>query len=61
MRPFNNITDLDIQALIDNELSWEEEKKVREAIKYNSTFLKRYQTLLKQKKTLLTWWEVRNN
>lgn len=60
MRTVKNITDLDIQALIDNELDWEEEKKVREAIKYNSHFLKRYQTLIKQKQTLISWWATKN-
>lgn len=56
-----NITDYDIQALIDNELDWEEEKRVREAIKYNSQFMKRYNTLKNQKTLIQNWWKKKTN
>lgn len=56
-----NITDYDIQALIDNELDWEEEKRVREAIKYNSQFMKRYNTLKNQKTLIQNWWKKKAN
>ncbi len=49
------ITDYDIQALIDNELKWEEEKRIRSFINSNPTALKRY-TELKEQKTLLLKW-----
>lgn len=56
-----NITDYDIQALVDNELDWEEEKRVREAIKYNSQFMKRYNTLKNQKTLIQNWWKKKTN
>ena len=43
------ITDLDIQALVDNELDWEDQKRVRKAIECNAYFLVRYEELKKQK------------
>lgn len=56
-----NITDFDIQALIDNELDWEEEKRIREAINYNSQFMERYNILQKQKILIQNWWKQKTN
>jgi hypothetical protein len=59
MYPVNsNITDYDIEALIDNELDWEREKEVRRAIKNNSTHLKKYRELLLQKKLVQKWFQI---
>lgn len=52
-----DITYYDIQALIDNELEWEEEKRVREAVRYNSQFMKRYNELKNQKALMQFWWK----
>lgn len=57
----SNITDHDIQALIDNELEWEHEKRVREAIKYNLQLMKRYNTLKSQKTLIQNWWKMKTN
>ena len=52
-------TDFDIQALIDNELSWEEEKKVRKYLRENVRAKERYLELKKQKELLQKWWQQR--
>lgn len=57
MHTLNIITDYDIQALIDNELDWEQEKQIRNAIKRNSEHLKRYKEILIQKKSIQQWFE----
>ena len=49
------VTDLDIQALIDNELEWEEEKRVRAFIANNACAKKRYEELKEQKNLILKW------
>lgn len=51
-----SITDFDIQALIDNELSWEEEKMVRSAIADDRRNSQRYEELKTQKVKLQKWW-----
>ncbi len=55
------IDDLDIQALVDSQLSWEEEKEVWKAIEKNPQFTKRYQELTNLKKALLLWWAEEND
>ncbi len=54
-----NISDFDIQALIDNELDWEEEKRVKLAINRDAQFIERYESLKNQKKLLQDWWKHR--
>ncbi len=49
-------TDYDIQALVDNELTWEDEKKVRDFIGRNPPAQKRYDELERQKNLLKEWW-----
>ncbi len=51
------ITDLDIQALVDNELDQKDQERVRKAIECNAYFLVRYEELKKQKKLLQDWWQ----
>ena len=50
-----NINDFDIQALVDNELSYEREKVVRLAISQNKRYKQRYEKLIKQKKGLIQY------
>ncbi len=50
------LTDYDIQALVDNELGWEEEKLVRAYIESNHEARKRYDELMRQKSLLRKWW-----
>ena len=53
----SNITDWDIQALIDNQLDWEREKIVRKIIFENPSFTKRYNELMMQKKSIQNWYK----
>lgn len=53
------ITDYDIQALIDHELSYEDEKEIRGHIESNREAQKRYEGLLQQKRLLQNWWKQR--
>ena len=48
--------DFDIQALVDSQLSWEDEKRVWKAIESNPDLKRRYDELVRQKKLLLQWW-----
>ena len=50
------ITDFEIQALVDNELSWEEEKQVRAYIEASAAARSRYDELVRQKRLLQEWW-----
>jgi anti-sigma factor RsiW len=52
------ITDEDIQALVDNELSRDQEKIVLEHLKNNSYYRKRYTELEQQRQLLKKWWDV---
>ena len=49
------VTDFDIQALIDNELDWEEEKRIRAFIEHNTCAKKRYDELKEQKALIQKW------
>jgi anti-sigma factor RsiW len=51
------ITDFDIQALVDNELSWEDEKRVRAYIQSNPDAKRRYDELSAQQTALRSWWK----
>lgn len=57
MGPYPPITDLDIQALIDDELDGEEEKRVRAFIENNQYAKKRYNELTEQKALIQKWAE----
>ena len=54
-----NITDFDIQALVDNELEWEQAKYVLAHIDQHPTAQRRYEELVRQKKLLKDWWKRR--
>lgn len=53
------VSDYDIQALIDDELSHEEARQVQSYIEKNSGARRRYQELLSQKSLLKLWWKGR--
>ena len=55
-----NITDNDIQALIDDELDREETAYVRTAIESNHQLLNRYNELLRQKDLIRNWFQTHN-
>ena len=55
-----NITDYDIQALVDNELSWEEEKRIRAHVVSNPDAHRRYKELCRQRNLLKDWWKDSN-
>ncbi len=55
-----NITDYDLQALVDNELSWEEEKRVRAYVVSNPDAQRRYKELCCQRNLLKDWWKDSN-
>lgn len=57
MSAFKTITDQDIQALVDNELDWELEKEIRETIRLNFSYTKRYKEILAQKKLIQQWFK----
>lgn len=48
--------DFDIQALVDSQLGWEEEKRIWQAIELSPELKRRYDEVVAQKKLLLTWW-----
>jgi hypothetical protein len=48
--------DFDIQALVDSQLGWEEEKRVWSEIEANPQLRRRYDELVAQKRLLLQWW-----
>jgi anti-sigma factor RsiW len=53
----NDITDYDIQALVDNELDPKDAARVRTFIERNPEALKRYKALIHQKEVLSMWWK----
>lgn len=53
------ISDLDIQALVDNELSWEEEKRVRLHLMQDARAKARFEILKRQKILLNDWWNAK--
>lgn len=54
------ISDLDIQALVDNQLSWEEEKRVRAHIAQDTRAKARFEMLKHQKVLLNEWWSAKH-
>ena len=52
-----SVSDFDIQALVDNELDWESEKVVFEAISQDPKLQARYEQLKAQKKIVQIWWQ----
>ena len=52
-----DITDWDIQAYIDNELSWEQQKQVLKALETNSELRRHYNDFRRQKELLQLWWK----
>lgn len=50
-----NISDFDIQALIDNELTWEREKEVLSYLEHDPQAKRRYNELSRQKTLLQKW------
>lgn len=52
----NTITDMDIQALVDDELETERINQVLQHLKENPDAAQRHETLIKQKILLKKWW-----
>ncbi len=55
------INDHDIQALVDNELSWEDEKRVRSFLAMDTHAKARYEMLRRQKALLKDWWDSKKS
>ena len=55
------VSDMDIQALVDNELTWEDEKRVRAFIASDPKAKARYEMLRRQKLLLKEWWESKKS
>ena len=55
------ITDLDIQALIDNELPQKQKEFVMKTINSDLKLRNRYSQLKRQKQNLIDWWHNTNN
>lgn len=51
------INELDVHALVDSQLTREEEKRVRKEIDNNPFLRKEYMKLMEQKKLLSMWWD----
>lgn len=51
------ISEMDIQALVDNELTWEDEKRVRAYIASDARAKATYEMLRRQKVLLKEWWD----
>lgn len=54
----NIIDDFEIQALVDQQLDWESEKKVRTYLAINPHAMRRYEELRLQRDQLRCWWEL---
>lgn len=52
-----NFSELDIQALIDNEMDWEEQKQLLFHLESDETLKKKYHSLLEQKHLIQRWWK----
>jgi len=55
------IDDFDIQALVDAQLDWEDEKRVWMAVQASPQYMQRYQQLMNQKKALSLWWSAEHD
>lgn len=54
-----SVTEYEIQALVDNQLEWENAKDVLRYIDQNPWAQAYYEQLVRQKKLLKSWWEDR--
>lgn len=52
----DKIPDYAIQALVDDELDWQEEMRIKELLKDDEDARLRYQELMQQKQLLKNWW-----
>lgn len=50
------ITEFDVQALVDSQLRWEEEKQVLQGIRSSPALKAYYERIVSQKKILTAWW-----
>lgn len=57
----HTVTDFDIQALVDNELNWEQEKRVRSCIEADPKAKARFELLRQQKNLLQEWWKSKKS
>lgn len=57
MMTSQSITDFDIQALLDEELDWEDAKRIQQYINASPEAQKRYNELSQQRKMLRSWWD----
>lgn len=57
----DDVTDYDIQSLVDGQLEPEEEKCIWRYIEQNALHMRRYEELVAQKKLLLMWWAAENS
>lgn len=55
---FQSISDFDVEALADGELSPERRSQVIDSIRDNSDLQKRYQMLIEQRDLLKLWWAI---
>lgn len=53
----DTIDDFAIQALVDQQLDWESEKRVRAYMQMNPVARKRYDELCRQRDMLRSWWQ----
>lgn len=56
-----HISDLEIQALVDNELEWEQARHVLNYIDEYPWARRRYDELIRQKQLLRDWWNSRSD
>lgn len=57
----DEVTDYNIQSLVDGQLEPEEEKRIWRYIEQNALHMRRYEELVAQKKLLLMWWAAENS
>jgi len=50
------VTDADIQALVDNQLSWEDAQRVANYLATHAAARQRYHDLLEQNRLIAEWW-----
>lgn len=53
----DKIPDYAIQALVDDELDWQDELRIKERMKEDEHARLRYQELMQQKQLLKNWWD----
>lgn len=55
------ITDWDIQAYLDNELPWEDQKAVLKALERDLELRRRFSEFRRQKDLLQAWWNEKEH